>query len=264
MREYLKRLQLLGFCAGLLLTVPVFASQPTVMRFATEEWPPFFSHSLPSQGLTGKLLKSVLVRMGYTMQIDYFPWKRALEVGRNDPGYAGVVAMFRTPEREKLCHFSSAIGSRQTVLAFLVNDAVPAATLADLQGIRIGTVAGYSNGEQFDNMVRSGLLKVEEGVNDEINLRKLLHGRFTAIVVEKHMLRYLLASGRYTQDERERIAIAEHLFSERTVHVCFQRTAAGLELQQAFNDAAREIDLARLERDYWRVIGEAAPLSPRH
>jgi polar amino acid transport system substrate-binding protein len=260
----LKLLQLLGFCASLLLAVPVFGSQPPEMRFATEEWPPFFGRSLPGQGLTGMLLNSVLERMGYTMRIDYFPWKRAMEVGRNDPRYAGVVALVRTPEREKLCHFSSAIGSRQTVLAFLVNDAVPAATLADLQGIRIGTVAGYSNGEQFDSMVRSGVLKVEEGVSDEINLRKLLHRRFTAIVIEKHMLRYLLTSGRYTQDERERIAIAEHLFSERVVHVCFQRTALGFKQQQAFNDAAREIDLARLERDYWRIISEATPLLPRH
>ena len=260
----MKLIQRLGFCASLLLTVPASASQPPVIRFATEEWPPFFSPSLPDQGLTGMLLKSVLERMGYTMRIDYFPWKRAVEVGRNDPRYAAVVALVRTPEREKLCHFSSAIGSRQTVLAFLINDAVPTATLADLKGIRIGTVAGYSNGEQFDSMVRSGLLNVEEGVNDETNLRKLLHRRFAAIVIEKHMLRYLLTSGRYTQEERERIAIAEHLFIERTVHVCFQRTAAGLKQQEAFNDASREIDLARLERDYWRVIGEAAPPSPRH
>jgi polar amino acid transport system substrate-binding protein len=254
----LKLLQQLGFCVSLLLCVPALASQPPEMRFATEDWPPFFSHSLPGQGLTGMLLNSVLERMGYTMRIDYFPGKRAVEVGRNDPRYAGVVALFRTPEREKLCHFSSAIGSRQTVLAFLANDAVPATTLADLQGIRIGTVAGYSNGEQFDSLVLSGLLKVEVGVNDEINLRKLLHRRFTAIVIEKHMLRYLLTSGRYTQDERERIAIAEHLFSERSVHVCFQRTSVGMKQRQAFDDAAREIELAKLERDYWQAIGEAA------
>lgn len=260
----MKLLRRWGLCTSLLLAMPAFASGPPAMRFATEEWPPFFGHALPGQGLTGMLLESVLERMGYTARIDYFPWKRAMEVGRHDPRYAGVVALFRTPEREKLCHFSSAIGSRQTVLAFRIDDAVSAATLTDLQGIRIGTVAGYSNGEQFDGMVRSGLLNVEEGVSDEINVRKLLHRRFSAIVIEKHMLRYLLLSGRYTQAERARIVMAEHLFGERTVHVCFQRTAEGLKHQQAFSEAAREVDLARLERDYWRAIGEAAPPSPRH
>lgn len=234
------------------------------MRFATEEWPPFFSSTLPGNGLTGALLQSVLERMGYTARIDYFPWKRAMESGLHDPRYAGVVALYSTPEREKLCHFSSAIGGRQTVLAFLKDKPVTAVTLTDLQGMRIGTVAGYSNGEQFDGMIRSGLLTVEEGVNDETNLRKLLARRFAAIVIEKRMLRYLLAGGRYTQAERAQIAIAEHLFGARAVHVCFQHTAEGLRIRRAFDEAAREVDLARIERDYWHSLSEAPPQSPRY
>jgi polar amino acid transport system substrate-binding protein len=245
----------------MLLVAPALASEPPVMRFTTEAWPPFFSATLPGNGLTGTLLESVLAHMGYTAQISYFPWKRAMEYGLRDRRYAGVVAMFRTTEREKLCHFSSALGSRQTVLAFLKDEPVSAAALRDLQGVRIGTVAGYSNGEQFDDMMRSGLLTVEEGVSDEVNLRKLLARRFTAIVIEKRMLRYLLATGRYTQAERQRIAMAEHLFKERSVHVCFQHTEQGLRLQQAFDEAAREVDLARIERDYWRSIREVQPLS---
>jgi polar amino acid transport system substrate-binding protein len=260
----LKLLRLLALCIGLLPPLPALASGPPVLRFATEEWPPFFSGSLPDDGLTGALLGAVLARMGYVARIDYFPWKRAMALGMHDPRYAGAVALFRTPEREKLCHFSGAVGSRQTVLAFLNDEPVAAATLADLQGLRIGTVAGYSNGEEFDGMVRAGLLKVEEGVNDETNLRKLLSRRFGAIVIEKHMLRYLLAGKRYSRGEGERIATAEHLFRERTVHVCFQRTAEGLKQQQAFSEAAREVDLARIERDYWRAIGDAAPPAPRH
>lgn len=257
----MKLSRLLGLCTSLLLTVPVLASEPPTMRFATEEWPPFFSRTLPANGLTGALLGAVLERIGYAARIDYFPWKRAMEVGLHNPSYAGVAAVFRTPEREKLCHFSSAVGSRQSVIAFLKDEPVTAATLADLQGVRVGTVAGYSNGEQFDAMARSGQLRAEEGVSDEINLRKLLGRRFSAMVIEKRMLRYLLASGRYTQAERERVAIAEHLFRERAVHICFQRTTEGLKQQQAFSEAARDVDLAKIERDYWRSLGEAAPPS---
>jgi polar amino acid transport system substrate-binding protein len=250
---------LIRFCISLLLAAPAFASEPPVLRFATEAWPPFFSAALPGNGLTGTLLGSVVARMGYTAQINYFPWKRAMEYGLHDPRYTGVVAMVRTAEREKLCHFSSAVGSRQTVLAFLKDEPVPTGALEDLQGVRIGTVAGYSNGEQFDAMIRSRLLKVEEGVNDEINLRKLLARRFAAIVIEKRMLRYLLATGSYAPAERERVVVAEHLFKERTVHVCFQRTAKGLKLQQAFDEAARDVDLVKIERDYWRDLHEPPP-----
>lgn len=259
--KYLKLLRLLRLVVGwaaLLLGMPAFASGPSVMRFATEEWPPFFSHSMPGNGLTGALLESVLSRMGYVSQIDYFPWKRAMEVGLHDPRYAGVVTMFRTPERENLCHFSGPVGSRQTVLAFLSDKPVVAATLQDLQGIRLGIVGGYSYGDSFDGMTRSGQLTVEAGPSDEINLRKLLHLRFSAIVIEKRMLNYLLASGRFEKTVRGRVAIADNLFSERAVHVCFQRTAEGLTLQQAFNKAAGSVNLARIERDYWRNLGETA------
>ncbi|NRR28804.1 transporter substrate-binding domain-containing protein [Oxalobacteraceae bacterium] len=232
------------------------------MRFATEEWPPFFSRALPGNGLTGALLEAVLQRMGYAATIDYFPWKRAMEVGLYNPRYAGTLALFRTPEREKLCHFSSPLGSRQTVLAYLKEKPVSAPTLAGMQGITIGTVAGYSNGESFDALVRSGLLTVEEGVNNNVNLRKLLHRRFSVIVIEKRMLRYTLATDRFSRAERDSIGIAEHLFPERAVHVCFQRTPAGLKQQLAFDEAAREVDLARIERDYWRGISALALPAP--
>jgi polar amino acid transport system substrate-binding protein len=248
----LKRLKLLKFCAGLLLTVPALAAEPPVLRFATEEWPPFFSRSLPGGGLTGALIGAVVTRMGQAAQIDYFPWKRAMEVGLHDARYAGVVAMLRNPEREKLCYFSSAVGSRQMVLAYLKDRPVSATALTDLRGTRIGTVAGYSNGEQFDALARSGVIKVEEGTSDQINLRKLFARRFAGMVIEKRMLRYLLAAGRYTPAQRERVAIVENLFAMRTVHVCFQHTALGLERQQAFDEAARTLDLTRIERDYWR------------
>jgi polar amino acid transport system substrate-binding protein len=255
--DWLRPLLRMMLCAVLALGRPALASDPPpVLRFATEEWPPFFSRTLPGNGLTGTLLEAVLERMGYSVHIEYFPWKRAMEVGLRDPRYAGVVAMFRTPEREKLCHFSDAVGSRQTVLAFMADKPVGAAGLQDLHGVRLGTVDGYSYGEQFDALVRSGWLQVEVAASDELNLRKLLHARFSAIVIEKRMLSYLLASGRFAPADRDRIAIADHLFPERTVHVCFQRTPEGLKRQQAFAKAVRGADLARLEREYWRSLGE--------
>lgn len=234
-----------------------------MLRFATEEWPPFFSRSLPGGGLTGTLVDAVVTRMGQARRIDYFPWKRAMEIGLRDPRYAGVVAMLRTPAREKLCHFSSAVGNRQMVLAYLKDGPVSAATLTELRGTRIGTVAGYSNGEQFDALVRSGVFNVEEGTSDQMNLRKLFVRRFPGIVIEKRMLRYLLAAGGYTSADRDRLEIAENLFAVRSVHVCFQHTALGLKRRQAFDDAARTLDLARIERDYWHDMQDVTPLSAK-
>jgi len=247
---------LLGACC---LSSAGLAAAPAPLaplRFAGEEWAPFVGRALPDDGLSGSFMRAVFERAGYAAQIDYYPWKRAMELGLNDPRYAGLLAMWRTPEREKLCHFSSSIGNTLNVLAFLKAAPVQAAELAALQSVRVGTVAGYSNGEQFDTMVKEGLLTVDESVNDETNLRKLLSRRFPAIVIEKRVLRHLLASGPFSKAERVRIAYSDQLFKERTVHVCFKRTEEGQRLQQVFNEAAREFDLARIERDYWRRLDD--------
>lgn len=229
------------------------------VHLASEDWPPFVSATLPDNGLSGAYASAVFARLGSAVTIDYFPWKRTMEVGMNDPRYAGLLAVWRTPQRETLCHFSSPIGTTLNVLAYLKEAPVLASTLRDLRDAHLGIVAGYANGEEFDGLVRRGELHVQEGVNDETNLRKLLGKRFDAMVIEKRVLRHLLASPHFTRAERERIASAENLFRERTIHICFQRTPAGQVRQRAFNEAAREVDLPRFERDYLRRLDSDRP-----
>ncbi|HEX8606259.1 MAG TPA: transporter substrate-binding domain-containing protein [Pseudoduganella sp.] len=237
------------------MPAPAAAQTPRTIRFATAEWPPLVSNALPDDGLSGAMLRTVLDRLGYTARIDYYPWKRALDQGLHDSRYAGIVGIFRTPERENLCHFSTPIGTTLTVLAYLKDKPVRAAQPDDLQGVRIGTVAGYSNDARFDALAGQHRLDVEEGVDNETNLRKLLARRFPAILIERRVLRHLLASG-FPAVERDRIAINERLFQKRSVHVCFKRTAAGLVQQKAFNDAAKQVDFGQVEKDYWRRVGQ--------
>ena len=232
-----------------------WAQTPQSIRVAGEEWPPYLARSLPDDGLTGAMLRAVLDRLGYTATIDYFPWRRAVEVGMHDPRYAGVMPVLRTPDREKLCHFSTPLGRTSYVLAFLKDQPVRAGSLTGLRDLRIGTVSGYSYSMEFDTQAAQGILTVEEAVNDETNLRKLLFRRFPVVVIDRQVLRYLLAKPTFTPADRERIGTSDGLFRERTMHLCFRRTTVGQMQQQAFDNAAREVDLPRLERDYWRRIG---------
>lgn len=229
------------------------------VRLASDEWPPFVSSALPENGLSGAYSAQVFARLGNMAVIEYFPWKRTMEVGMHDPRFAGLLAVWRTPQRELQCHFSAPIGSTLNVLAYLKEAPVVASTLRELRKVEVGTVAGYSNGEEFDALVRRGVLQVQEGVNDETNLRKLLNKRFPAMVIEKRVLRHLLSRHRLPRAERERIAFADNLFHERTVHICFQRTPSGEAQQRAFNEAARDVDLYKFERDYLRRLDTGRP-----
>lgn len=241
------------------------ASTARVVRFAADDWPPFVCRKLPADGMSAAMVSAVFERIGYQVQYEYFPWKRTMQFGLSNPRYAGFMAVWRTSEREKLCHFSVPVGNTLTVLAYLKEEGAPGASLQDLGKLRIGTVAGYSNGEQFDAMAARGELKTEEGLNDATNLKKLLIGRYRVIVIERHVLQHLLMGPEFTKAERERIAFVDTAFRERPVHVCFKRDADGALQQKRFNEAAREVDLARLERDYWKRLDQmlaSAPATP--
>lgn len=227
-----------------------------LIRFAAEDWPPFITQALPAEGLSGAMLAAVFERIGYRVKVDYFPWKRTMQIGLGDPAYAGLLPVWRTAEREKLCHFSVPVGNTQSVLAYLKDDGWRFDSLSELKSVKIGTVAGYANGEQFEAMAARGELTTEEGLNDSTNLKKLLVGRFRVMVVERHVLQQLLAGRAIGKAERERVVINDTVFKERPVHVCFKRSAQGLLQQKQFNDAAREIDLARFERDYWKRLDQ--------
>lgn len=242
---------------SLLAWPAVQAARPVAgMRFASLEWPPYSSRALPQDGVASAVISAVLQRRGLLASFDYFPWKRAVAAGALDPNYAGYLPTWRSAEREKTCYFSTPIASTSTVFAYLRDAPLRIASLADLKDERVGVVAGYANGDDFDTLVAGGLLRIDEGLSDSVNLRKLLAGRMRVMVVEKHVLRHLLAGSEFTAAERARVVIAENLVKDRPVHICFKHTPEGMAERQAFNDAARELDLAKIEHDYLKSIGE--------
>lgn len=246
---------MVGMLLGVLAPARAAVPAPPAIHFAADEWPPFVTASMPDNGLSGALVAAVYQRMGYQATVDYFPWKRTMEFGLHHPHYAGFMAVWRTPEREKLCHFSAPIGNTQTVLAYLKSSPVyPEA----LDGVRVGTVAGYAYGAEFDALNRRGALTAEEGLSDEMNLRKLLIGRFRAIVIEKHVLMHLLRDPHFSELERAQVDYFGQLFKARPVAVCFKRTAQGKAQQRAFNAAAHGLDLDQVERQYWQRLAGGA------
>ncbi|CDG84970.1 substrate-binding periplasmic protein [Janthinobacterium agaricidamnosum] len=253
------RIVAFSICQGAAWCQPVTAAP--LIRFAAEDWPPFISKQSPSEGLSGAVVSAVFERIGYQVIFNYFPWKRVIESGLGDARYAGFLPVWRNREREQLCHFSVPLSSSQLVLAYLKDQPLRASSVPDLKNMKIGTVSGYANDEQFDELAARGGLTVEPGVSDAMNLKKLLLKRFRAIVIERRVLQHLMETD-ITKLERERIAVNDAVFKQRPLHVCFKRNAEGLALQKQFNDAAREVDIVRLERDYWQQLGQSAePLS---
>ncbi|HLD68177.1 MAG TPA: transporter substrate-binding domain-containing protein [Pseudomonas sp.] len=236
----------------LLLVLPLGAqAAPPTLRLASLEWLPYVGPNLPHGGLSANTAAVVAAEFGYAVAIDYFPWKRAMQVGGENSAYAGYFPAYHTDERARQCHFSKPMGHSTVGLAYLKSQPLQWATLADLSAFKLGVVLGYSNGEAFDTQVEQGLLTVESSNNDRNNLKKLLASRVRAVVIDKTVLRYLLLADEQLKKHREQIEFHPRTLAELPLHICFQRSPAGQALQQQFNAALLRINMEKVESDYF-------------
>lgn len=231
------------------------AAGPTaVMRLASLDWLPYVGAGLDEQGWSSFVADAAARQFGYRAKIEYFPWTRAMQLGARDPQYAGYFPAYYTEERARTCHFSAPIGSSTVGLVHLTSTPLAWSSVQDLAGVRIGVVAGFSNGPEFDAMAREGRLHLDASPNDMLNLRKLLARRVDAVVIDKLVLRYLLATEPGLARERTRFAFHDKPLAELSLHICFQRTPAGRNMQKAFDQAMQSLPLRKLEAEYFQRI----------
>jgi polar amino acid transport system substrate-binding protein len=262
----MKRIRLLLLGGSLLAGLHLQAqARAPALRLATSEWLPYAGRALPQGGLSTAVASAVAARVGYAVEVEYLPWKRAMQAG-SGPGFAGYFPAYPTAERAHQCYLSGPIGHSTLGLAVRAAEPLHWRTLDDLAGAKLGVVLGYSNGEQVDNMVEQGKLSVDYSTNDTVNLEKLLAGRVNAVVIDRAVLRYLLASDPGLKGRRGLLAFEDHTLAALNLHVCFQRNPAGQKLQQAFDVALRGIDVGKIENHYFerlerleRAPGRSAP-----
>jgi len=224
------------------------------MLLASLEWLPYVGAQLDQEGWSGFVADLAARQFGYRTKIEYFPWTRAMQLGMKDPQYAGYFPAYYTEERARQCHFSAPIGSSTVGFAYLRNAPLQWNALQDLASLRVGVVAGFSNGPAFDNAVRDGKLNPDASPSDMLNLRKLLAGRVDAVVIDKLVLRYLLATEPSLARDRHQFVFHEKPLAELSLHVCFQHTERGRELQKAFDRALQGMQLRKLESEYFQQL----------
>jgi polar amino acid transport system substrate-binding protein len=204
------------------------------MRLASLEWLPYVGAQLEHEGWSGYVADTAARHFGYRVEIDYFPWTRAMQTGSRDEHYAGYFPAYYTDERAKSCYFSAPIGNSTVGFAYLKSAPLQWSSLEDLALLKIGVVAGFSNGPAFDAMVKDGRMKADVSPNDMLNLRKLLAHRVDAVVIDKLVMRYLLATDPVLARESERFAFHVKPLAGRTRPAdCIQYGHADAAITQA-------------------------------
>nr|WP_315184110.1 transporter substrate-binding domain-containing protein [uncultured Albidiferax sp.] len=219
-----------------------------LIRLATLEWPPYTGLLLPQGGLSGHITSAVAKASGYRLLSASFDWATAVQKGEKDPSFDGYFPEYYSKEREQACHLSRSIGNSELGLATLRSNPITWNSIPDLAPYTLGIVDGYLNGEALDQAIQTKRQPVVAEASDAVNIQKLRAGKLRGIVVDKNVLRYTLAR----TGGGEQIAVNARPIALLSLHVCFRRTAAGLQMRDAFDAALQKQNLGQLETNYFR------------
>lgn len=232
-----------GVVAGWLLGCVAGPAAAETFRLTSLEWPPYSGAQLEHQGLSIRVARAAFEAMGHSLEVDFFPWKRAVQVGLG-PDYSGYYPEYHSEDlAESTCAFSDQAGSGP--LGFVESPAAPVTwrTLDDLAAHSIGTVAGYVNTAEFDQRAADGRLKTEPVKNDMTNVRKVAAQRLDLAVIDANVLKWLMT---WNADLNGKVRMNDRLLEKKGLYVCFKKTPDADRARQIFNEGLRRIDIERL------------------
>ena len=235
---------------------PVAAKEP--VRLASLEWEPYVGAKLPDQGYVTAVVRAAFADQGVTVEIEFYPWARALHLARTG-AVDGLVPEYFNTSREAEFKFSAPFPGGPLVLYKRRGEAIAFSTdpvrnqdtaLRALKKKRFGVVRGYLNTPVFD---AADYLIKEEASDDATNLRKLVYGRIDLAVIDRRVAEHLIRTD-YPNYAKKIEPMAPAL-AEIPLYIAFSRKSPRMgEILAAFNRglAAMRADgrLAALHQRY--------------
>lgn len=199
-------------------------------------------------GFLIEVTREAFRKMGYTVQVEFMPWSRALATVTSG-GADALLGAYQNPEREKYMLYSDSIGESSIVFFKLAENPVTYASLRDLAPYTVGTIRGASYTPEFE---QAAYIRKEAVADFDTNIRKLLLKRIPLFVEKRAVVMKALAE-KYPA-ERGRIVALDVPLKTVKFYNAFSRAVPGYEQKAAdFNEG-----LKMIARD-----GELAPIMAR-
>lgn len=243
---------------AMLLTVASAGANPKTVKLATLAWEPYVGPDLTNNGYASEIVVEAFKRSGYTTQISFYPWARAVkmaEYGMTD----AIFPEYFDESRKTQFIFSEPVpggpvglyNRKDTEAAYPVNPQIDQIeALRGLEGFRFGVVRGYINTAEFD---AAKFLRKEEVFSDELNFKKLYNGRIQFMFIDKFVAEYLLKH-KFPEYEAE-LEFMQPPLENKLLYIAFSKEAADYQDKlAAFNSGLQQITddgtLARIMKQH--------------
>lgn len=212
-----------------------------VVRLTTLEWPPYTTTEMAHGGESTALVRSALAAMGYKLEVEFFPWKRAVALTRNRSRFDGYFPEYLSDATAQRCLLSDPIGHGLIGFAQLLDRPVRWKTLDDLTPHRIGVVQDYVNSAELDMAIAQHRQGVDLARDDLQNLRKLAAGRVALAVIDRRVFDYLMRHDRQLQAYKGKLEFNSKPLELKQLFICFRHNARGEQLRSLVNAGLKRI-----------------------
>jgi ABC-type amino acid transport substrate-binding protein len=123
------------------------ATADQTLSLGNDAWPPFIIEG-SVQGISEKLVCEALDRANWKCAIEVNDWDKVLEAAKQG-SLDGIVAAWRTPEREQFLLFSDPYLTNRIVPVVALDSPVQVQVVGDLAGKRVAIVPDYAYGDEI-------------------------------------------------------------------------------------------------------------------
>ena len=131
------------------------------------------------KGYSWDVVRESFHSLGYTIKLNIIPWARCVKCVQNKKTDL-IFPAVKNEKREKEFYFSKQPTDEQEFVIYLKKDSTLKFNgLKSLNGLRIGTMKGWSFGQEFDN---ANYIKKEQSYTVLSGLKKLIRGSLDGVV----------------------------------------------------------------------------------
>ncbi|MBF0412959.1 MAG: transporter substrate-binding domain-containing protein [Desulfamplus sp.] len=172
-----------------IMSLPVFVlgSEKKIVISGCE-WEPYTGKSLLNKGFFTEIAVKALEKAGYQVDVEIVPWKRALETSKSGDSDGLLGASF-TEERTQFFHYPKYYWKNAVHFFVKKGKKITFTTLEALCPASVGILAGSFYEEKFRQIE---CIKLDPAPAVNLNIRKLIAGRFDYIIESKDSVNYIM------------------------------------------------------------------------
>ncbi|WP_163833775.1 substrate-binding periplasmic protein [Spartinivicinus ruber] len=204
------------------------------------EYPPYMSEKLPGYGVEPSIVAAAFKLMDIDIEYNFLPPGRAF-LSAKKGSYHAAVGWVWSEERAKSFYYSDSILQGKLVFFHLKSYSFKWESYDDLKDIPIGIVVKNYYGRNFHKALDTGILSVQEVIQDEFNFDKLLVSRIKLFPLNVHIGYYFINS-KYNAEVASLFTHHPKPLKVSVYHVLFSKKIQGNKaLVKVFNQGLRKL-----------------------